>query len=68
VDVDAQRAKPSARSLRLASNVYWRPFEHLRLGAEIGWVHAQINADGLTGLPFSKVDGVAGFLSARLDY
>ena len=68
VDVDAQRAKPSARRLRLASNVYWRPFEHLRLGAEIGWVHAQINADGLTGLPFSKVDGVAGFLSARLDY
>jgi hypothetical protein len=68
VDVEAPTAKPSARSTRLAANVYWRPFDHFRIGAEIGWVRADINADGLQGLPFSKVDGVAGFLSARLEF
>ncbi len=68
VDVDAPHAKPSARSTRLAANIYWRPIDHLRLGAEIGWVHAKINADGLEGLPFSKLDGFVGFLSARLEF
>ena len=68
VDVDAAIAKPSARSTRLAANLYWRPFRHFRIGAEIGWVHAEINADGIQGLPFSKLDGVAGYLNARLDF
>lgn len=68
VDVQAPTANPSARSTRLAANVYWRPFDHFRVGAEIGWVHAEIDADGLQGLPFSKVDGVAGYVSARLEF
>jgi hypothetical protein len=68
VEVDAPGAKPTARSTRLAANIYWRPMERLRLGAEIGWVHAEINSDGITGLPFSKLDGVAGYLTGRVEF
>lgn len=68
VDEDVAGANPSARSTRLAANIFWRPYPRIRFGTEIGWVHAVINADGLQGLPFSKLDGVTGFLSARLEF
>lgn len=69
VDVDLpQGITPSARATRLDANIYWKPVSRLRFGAEIGWVHGDIDADGAMGLPFSSVNAVVAFGSVKLLY
>ncbi len=60
------RAQPSVATTRLGANLYWKPFKGFRLGAEIGYLRTDIDANGVAGV-FNGVSGsgVVGYLGAE---
>ena len=66
VDADLRFANPEVRSMQVDANLYWRPCDALRLGAEIAWMRSDIDVDGAEGY-FNGVsaEAVVGYLSAK---
>jgi hypothetical protein len=57
-------ADPSARTFRTGVNLYWKPVEKIKLGAEIGYVDTKLDPQGVIGI-FDGASGRAtiGYLS-----
>lgn len=49
IDGDFLLAKPEAQSLRTGVNLFWKPVDHLKFGAEIGTVDIRIEPNGALG-------------------
>ena len=49
IDGDFLLAKPEAQSLRTGVNLFWKPVDHLKFGAEIGTVDIRIEPNGVLG-------------------
>lgn len=66
VDADLLLASPEVRTTQVDANIYWRPCDALRLGAEIGWLRSDIDVNGAVGyLNGVSADAVVGYLSAK---
>lgn len=66
IDVDLLHASPAVSTTQVDANIYWRPCDALRLGAEIAWMRSDIDVNGAVGV-FDGVsaDAVIGYLSAK---
>lgn len=64
LDADLLLAKPSARTFRTGVNLFWKPVEKIKLGAEIGYVDTKLDPQGVLGI-FDGATGRAtiGYLS-----
>jgi len=51
-------ATPAAHSLRTGLNLFWKPVDHLKFGAEIGTVEMKLDPDGIAGF-FNGASGHA---------
>lgn len=58
IDGDFLLAKPEAQSLRTGVNLYWKPVDHLKFGAEIGTVYQKLEPNGIAGF-FNGASGQA---------
>jgi Porin subfamily len=66
LDADLVHAQPSAQVTRVAANLYWRMFDGFRVGAEVGYLHSTLAANGAEGfLSGVSGDAVLGFVSAK---
>ena len=50
LDISLQRFSPSARVMRYAGNLIWKPIEDLKIGAEVGYVNGEFDPGGTLGL------------------
>ena len=50
LDIDMDRQSPSFRTNRYAANLIYKPDDKLKLGAEAGYVRADIDSGGPIGL------------------
>lgn len=64
LDAELLLAKPSARTFRTGVNLFWKPVEKIKLGAEIGYVDTKLDPQGVFGI-FDGASGRAtiGYLS-----
>jgi hypothetical protein len=64
LDAELLLAKPSARTFRTGVNLYWKPHDKIKLGAEIGYVDTKLDPQGVLGI-FDGASGRAtiGYLS-----
>ncbi len=69
LDIDLPGASPALRTVRLAGNVKWSPLDYVSVGAELGYLHVQADANGSVGI-VSGASGeqVTGYLFAELDF
>lgn len=74
LDADLVHARPSVETVRVAANLYWRPFDQhpfdgLRVGAELGLLRSDLAANGAPGfLSGSSGTGIIGFLSTKWSF
>lgn len=64
LDAELLLAKPSARTFRTGINLFWKPHEKIKLGAEIGYIDMKLDTQGILGI-FDGASGRAtvGYLS-----
>ena len=64
LDAELLLAKPSARTFRTGVNLFWKPHEKIKLGAEIGYIDMKLDPQGVLGI-FDGASGRAtvGYLS-----
>jgi hypothetical protein len=56
LDISTARFQPSIRTRRYAGNLIWKPVDDFKIGAEVGYVEAEIDPGGPLGL----LKGVSG--------
>ncbi len=50
LDLAADHQSPSIRTSRYAANLIYKPYDKLKLGAEVGYVNTDIHSGGPVGL------------------
>ena len=69
LDISLPGATPTLRTTRLAANVKWSPVDYFSIGAEVGYLHGAIDANGTVGiLSGASGEQLTGYLFSEFDF